>query len=137
MFCREKKHAEGKHHGNGRGSRRYCYRPAGRRTSWNLSEIKKRNKEIPVHFTLHIRKMYVINIQKAGIPAAIVQGIMSVSFFVSLVRIIFADIFRGFGNGNFSMYLALICQVILLIPNSAYTSPDIGCGYGKLMRKHL
>ena len=38
----------------------------------------KRNKEIPVHFTLHIQKKYVANILKVGIPTAIVQGIMSV-----------------------------------------------------------
>ena len=185
----------------------------------------KRNKEIPVHFTLHIQKKYVANILKVGIPTAIVQGIMSVmgifintilyqfsstavaiygilmkvqnlaqigvqgmnnglipiiaynygagkekrihetiryaflyaviimtvvlislelipdkilmlfdaseqmirlgipavrimsvSFFVSSVGIIFAAIFQGFGNGNYSMYLAFMRQVILLIP---------------------
>ena len=185
----------------------------------------KRNKEIPIHFTLRIQKKYVVNILKVGIPTAIVQGIMSVmgifintilyqfsstavaiygillkvqnlaqigvqgmnnglipiiaynygagkekrihetircaflyaviimivvlislelipdkilmlfdaseqmirlgipavrimsvSFFVSSVGIIFAAIFQGFGNGNYSMYLAFMRQVILLIP---------------------
>lgn len=185
----------------------------------------KRNKEIPIHFTLHISKRHVVNILKVGIPTAIVQGIMSVmgifintilyqfsstvvaiygillkvqniaqiavqgmnnslipiiaynygakkekrihetircaflfaviimsvvlvilelipdkilllfdaseqmlqfgipavrimslSFFVSCVGIIFAAIFQGFGNGNYSMYLAFMRQVILLIP---------------------
>lgn len=51
--------------------------------------------------------------QKLGIPAV---RIMSVSFFVSSIGIIFAAIFQGFGNGNYSMYLALMRQVILLIP---------------------
>lgn len=48
-----------------------------------------------------------------GIPAV---RIMSVSFFVSSVGIIFAAVFQGFGNGNYSMYLAFMRQVILLIP---------------------
>ena len=30
----------------------------------------KRNKEIPVHFTLHIQKKYVANILKVGIPTS-------------------------------------------------------------------
>ena len=51
--------------------------------------------------------------QKLGIPAV---RIMSVSFFVSSIGIIFAAIFQGFGNGNYSMYLAFMRQVILLIP---------------------
>ncbi|MFR6350376.1 MAG: MATE family efflux transporter, partial [Enterocloster aldenensis] len=48
-----------------------------------------------------------------GIPAV---RIMSLSFFVSSIGIIFAAIFQGFGNGNYSMYLAFMRQVILLIP---------------------
>lgn len=48
-----------------------------------------------------------------GIPAV---RIMSVSFFVSFSGIIFAAIFQGFGNGSYSMYLAFMRQVILLIP---------------------
>lgn len=48
-----------------------------------------------------------------GVPAV---RIMSVSFFVSSAGIIFAAIFQGFGNGNYSMYLAFARQVILLIP---------------------
>lgn len=48
-----------------------------------------------------------------GIPAV---RIMSVSFFLSSVGIIFASVFQGFGNGNYSMYLAFMRQVILLIP---------------------
>lgn len=48
-----------------------------------------------------------------GIPA---MRIMSVSYFVSAIGIVFAAIFQGFGNGMFSMYLAFIRQVILLIP---------------------
>ena len=63
----------------------------------------KGNKEFPVHFTLHIRKMYVVNIQKAGTPTAIVQGIMSVSFFVSPAGIISVsythlDVYKRQGN---------------------------------------
>ena len=50
---------------------------------------------------------------RLGIPAV---RIMSVNFFVSSVGIIFAAIFQGFGNGNYSMYLAFMRQVILLIP---------------------
>lgn len=42
--------------------------------------------------------------------------LMSINFFVSSVGIIFATIFQGFGNGNYSMYLAFMRQVILLIP---------------------
>lgn len=185
----------------------------------------KRNKEIPIRFTLHIEKRYVLNILRVGIPTAIVQGIMSVmgifintilyqfsstavaiygillkvqnlaqigvhglnnglipiiaynygakkekriqetircafiyaaivmaavlivlelvpdkilmlfdaseqmlalgipavrimsvSFFVSSAGILFAAVFQGFGNGNYSMYLAFMRQVILLIP---------------------
>ena len=184
-----------------------------------------RNKEIPIHFTLHISRKHVVNILKVGIPTAIMQGIMSVmgifintilyrfsstvvaiygillkvqniaqigvqgmnnslipiiaynygakkqkrihetircafifaviimtvvtiilelipeqilllfdaseqmlrfgipavrimslSFFVSCVGIIFAAMFQGFGNGKYSMYLAFKLQVILLIP---------------------
>lgn len=48
-----------------------------------------------------------------GIPAI---RIMSVSFFISSVGVIFAAVFQGFGNGNYSMYLAFMRQVILLIP---------------------
>lgn len=40
---------------------------------------------------------------------------MSVSFFLSSVGIIFAAIFQGVGNGNYSMYLAFMRQVTLLI----------------------
>lgn len=185
----------------------------------------KCNKEIPIHFTLHISRKYVVNILKVGIPTAVMQGIMSVmgifintilypfsstavaiygillkvqnlaqigvngmnnglipiiaynygakekrriqetircafayaavmmtvilivlelipdkilllfdasdqmlqigipavrimsvSFFVSFVSIIFAAIFQGFGNGSYSMYLAFMRQVILLVP---------------------
>lgn len=185
----------------------------------------KKNKEIPIHFTLHISKRHVVNILKVGIPTAIMQGIMSVmgifintilyqfsstavaiygillkvqniaqifvhgmnnalipiiaynygakktariketirlafvyaiavmivaltvielipdkilllfdasenmllmgvpavrfmaiSFFISCIGIIFAAIFQGFGNGTYSMYLAFMRQVILLIP---------------------
>ena len=50
---------------------------------------------------------------RLGIPAV---RIMSVSFFVSSFSIIFAAIFQGFGNGSYSMYLAFMRQVILLIP---------------------
>ncbi|MCC8023747.1 MAG: MATE family efflux transporter [Clostridium sp.] len=185
----------------------------------------KRNKEIPIQFTLHIYKKYVLNILKVGIPTAIMQGIMSVmgifintilyqfsstavaiygillkvqnlaqigvqgmnnglipiiaynygagkerrlhetircaflyavimmtailivlefipeqiltlfdaseqmmrlgipavrimsvSFFISSAGILFSAIFQGFGNGSYSMYLAFMRQVILLIP---------------------
>lgn len=185
----------------------------------------RRNREIPIQFTSHIQKRYVVNILKVGIPTAIMQGIMSVmgifintilyqfsstavaiygillrcqnlaqigvqgmnnglipiiaynygakkekrihetircafiyaammmavilmvlefipdqilmlfdasdqmlglgtpavrimsvSFFVSSVSIIFAAIFQRFGNGNYSMYLAFMRQVVLLIP---------------------
>lgn len=38
----------------------------------------RRNKEIPIQFTLHISKRHVVNILKVGIPTAIMQGIMSV-----------------------------------------------------------
>lgn len=48
-----------------------------------------------------------------GIPAV---RIMSVSFFVSSISIILAAIFQGFGNGNYSMYLAFMRQVLLLVP---------------------
>ena len=50
---------------------------------------------------------------RLGVPAV---RIMSVSFFVSSIGIIFAAIFQGFGNGTYSMYLAFMRQVILLIP---------------------
>lgn len=39
---------------------------------------KRMNKEIPIHFTLHISGKYVVNILKIGIPTAVMQGIMSV-----------------------------------------------------------
>ncbi|MDD2971705.1 MAG: MATE family efflux transporter [Lachnospiraceae bacterium] len=48
-----------------------------------------------------------------GIPAI---RIISVSYFVSAIGIVFAAIFQGFGNGMYSMYLAFFRQVILLIP---------------------
>lgn len=51
--------------------------------------------------------------RQLGIPAV---RIMSVSFFVSSISIIFAAIFQGFGNGNYSMYLAFMRQVLLLVP---------------------
>lgn len=38
----------------------------------------KWNKEIPIHFTLHIECKYVRDILKVGIPTAIMQGIMSI-----------------------------------------------------------
>ena len=185
----------------------------------------RRNREIPIHFTLHISVRCVVNILRVGIPTAIMQGIMSVmgifintilyrfsstavaiygillrvqniaqigvqgmnnalipiiaynygakkekrihetvkyaflyagiimtvvlvvmelipdkilllfdaseqmlamgipavrfltfSFFVGSVGILYAAIFQGFGNGKYSMYLAFMRQVILLIP---------------------
>lgn len=185
----------------------------------------KRNREIPIHFTLHISGKHVLNILKVGIPTAIMQGIMSVmgifvntilfqftstavaiygillrvqniaqicvqgmnnalipiiaynlgakkdkriqdaikyafmyaivimtvilvvmelipdkilllfdaseqmltlgipavrlmslSFYIGSVGIIFAAIFQGLGNGSYSMYLAFMRQVILLVP---------------------
>lgn len=39
---------------------------------------KTRNREIPIHFTLHISGIDVVSILKIGIPTAIMQGIMSV-----------------------------------------------------------
>ena len=48
-----------------------------------------------------------------GVPA---MRIMSVSFFVSSVSIIFAAVFQGFGNGVSSMLLTFMRQVIILIP---------------------
>lgn len=50
---------------------------------------------------------------KIGIPA---MRLLSLSYFVSTIGIIFAAIFQGFGNGIYSMYLAFMRQVILLIP---------------------
>lgn len=48
-----------------------------------------------------------------GIPAV---RLMSLSFFVGSVNIIFAAIYQGFGNGKYSMYLVFMRQVIVLIP---------------------
>lgn len=48
-----------------------------------------------------------------GIPAV---RIMSVSFFVGSINILFAAIYQGFGNGKYSMYLVFMRQVIALIP---------------------
>lgn len=53
------------------------------------------------------------NMMKMGIPA---MRLLSISYFVSSVGIIFASIYQGLGNGVYSMYLAFIRQVILLIP---------------------
>ena len=43
------------------------------RTSWNLSEYKREQRN-PGSFYPHIQKKYVANILKVGIPTAIVQG---------------------------------------------------------------
>lgn len=48
-----------------------------------------------------------------GIPAV---RLMSFSFFAGSAGIIFAAVFQGFGNGNYSMYLTFLRQVILLVP---------------------
>ncbi|NCB93024.1 MAG: MATE family efflux transporter [Clostridia bacterium] len=53
------------------------------------------------------------NMMKLGVPA---MRLLSISYFVSSVGIIFAAIYQGLGNGVYSMYLAFIRQVILLIP---------------------
>lgn len=48
-----------------------------------------------------------------GIPAI---RFLSISYFVSTIGIMFAAIYQGYGNGVYSMYLAFMRQVILLIP---------------------
>ena len=48
-----------------------------------------------------------------GIPAV---RFLSISFFVSAFSIVFAAIFQGFLKSNYSMKLAFLRQVILLIP---------------------
>lgn len=48
-----------------------------------------------------------------GIPAV---RILAVSYFVGAVNIIFAAVYQGFGNGQYSMYLVFMRQVVILIP---------------------
>lgn len=48
-----------------------------------------------------------------GVPAV---RLLSVSFYIGTIGILFAAVFQGFGNGKYSMYLAFLRQVILLIP---------------------
>lgn len=48
-----------------------------------------------------------------GVPAL---RIMSVSFLLSSMSLVFAAIYQGFGKSIYSMYLSIIRQVILLIP---------------------
>ncbi|MDO4270341.1 MAG: MATE family efflux transporter [Eubacteriales bacterium] len=48
-----------------------------------------------------------------GIPAV---RLLSLSFFVGAANIIFAAVYQGFGNGNYSMYLVFVRQVAALAP---------------------
>lgn len=96
---------------------------------------KKRNREIPIHFTLHISGRCVVNILRIGIPTAIMQGIMSV------MGIFINTILYQFSSTAVAVYgIALKVQNIAQIAVHGMNNgliPIIAYNYGARKRERL
>lgn len=88
----------------------------------------KRNKEIPIHFTLRISGAYVAKILKVGIPTAILSGITSV------VGVFVNTVLYGFSSTAVALYgiclrVQNIAQIVMHGMNNALI-PIIAYNYG-------
>lgn len=88
----------------------------------------KKNKEIPIHFTLHISVAYVVKILKVGIPTAVLSGIMSV------MGIFINTVLYGFSSTAVALYgicqkVQNIAQIVVHGMNNALI-PIIAYNYG-------
>lgn len=95
----------------------------------------RRNKEIPIHFTLHISGHCVVSILKIGIPTAIMQGIMSV------MGIFINTILYQFSSTAVAIYGILlkvqnIAQIFVHGMNNAMI-PIIAYNYGAGKKKRI
>ena len=95
----------------------------------------KRNREIPIHFTLHISRHCVVNILRIGIPTAIMQGIMSV------MGIFINTILHQFSSTAVAIYGILlrvqnIAQIGVQGMNNALI-PIIAYNYGAKKEKRI
>lgn len=88
----------------------------------------KRNKEIPIHFTLHISKTCVVKILKVGIPTAVLSGITSiVGVFINTVLYSFSS--TAVAIYGISLRIQNIAQIVVHGVNNALI-PIIAYNYG-------
>lgn len=95
----------------------------------------KRNKEIPIHFTLRISGACAIKILKVGIPTAVLSGITSV------VGIFINTILYGFSSTAVAVYgvclkVQNIAQIVVHGINNALI-PIIAYNYGAGKRRRI
>lgn len=99
----------------------------------------KINKEIPIHFTLHISKTCITNILKVGVPTAILSGI------TSIVGIFTNTVLYGFSSTAVAIYgvslrVQNIAQIVVhgvnnaLIPIIAYNR---GAGHHRRIKETI
>lgn len=95
----------------------------------------KRNKEIPIRFTLHVSTHHVVNILKVGIPTAIMQGIMSVmGIFINTVLYLFSS--TAVAIYGISLKIQNIAQIAVHGMNNGLI-PIIAYNYGAKQGKRL
>lgn len=95
----------------------------------------KKNKEIPIHFTLHISGTCVAKILKVGIPTAVLSGITSV------VGIFINTVLYGFSSTAVAIYgvclrIQNIAQIVVHGINNALI-PIIAYNYGAGKQKRI
>lgn len=88
----------------------------------------KKNKEIPIHFTLHISGACVVKILRVGIPTAVLSGITSV------VGVFINTVLYGFSSTAVAIYgvclrIQNIAQIVVHGINNALI-PIIAYNYG-------
>lgn len=95
----------------------------------------KRNKEIPIHFTLRISRTCVMRILKVGIPTAVLSGITSV------VGVFINTVLYGFSSTAVAIYgvclrVQNIAQIVVHGMNNALI-PIIAYNYGAGKSKRI
>lgn len=95
----------------------------------------KKNREIPIHFTIHISSAHVIGILKVGIPTAIMQGI------ISIMGIFINTILYPFSSRAVAIYGVLtkvqnMAQICVHGMNNALI-PIIAYNYGAKKRERI
>lgn len=95
----------------------------------------KKNKEIPIHFTLHIEGKYVVNILKVGIPTAIIQGIMS-AMGIEINTVLYTFSSTGVAIYGILIKVQNIAQIFVHGMNNALI-PIIAYNYGAKKKERI
>lgn len=95
----------------------------------------KRNREIPIHFTVHVPARYFVNILKIGIPTAIMQGIMSaMGIFVNTILYQFSS--TAVAIYGISLKVQNMSQIVIMGMNNGLI-PIIAYNYGAKKEKRI